>query len=249
MVENENKEFGVFTFDFNQKITINKNGDNYLISDKDGNKSIGTYEKGMISLNKNCNILIDLTEDVLVETCQSGSNLNSVDYWPKEKASEYVKSINGVNYKEYIDELLSSSYRGYNYIPSFDELPDSEKSFIDDAKLKNNPFYPFMCFGDFNGDNKLPDIAAIIGNAQAGFDIDYFEVVILHAGSSRIKKINYSDEFCPWIEKDNQYKHWNRSSTEGEMGDVIRTNCNEKRRASYYYWRNDKYNIGGINLH
>jgi len=250
-VKVQSKKFDVYTFNFNDMLTINDNGDNFLITDGNGNKSIGTIENGIISLNNNCKILIDNTENVLIKTCQNNNSSISSDYWPKEKIAEYFSDLNNINFHNYINGNLSKNLQNDAYLAFFGEgdipLPESQKKYINKELQKNNPFYPYMCFGDFNGDKIYPDIATIIGNAEAGFDKDYFGLIVLHAGAKH--EVHIRSEFYPWLSSGHNFKEWIMSPNEEKQKNTFYSKDNDNNNMTGFEWNGYKYKPNYINMH
>jgi len=215
-VLSKNKKYNIYTFDFNETINIDKNGDNYLITDKNGNKSIGTFENNIISYN-NCKILIDIKHNLLIKTCNIKNKSFSNDYWPQKRVAAYLSNLKDIKYKEFINDYLSR-YNGEGgfkiKVPEITDLNEKDKAHLDKSAIKTNPNYPFIALGDFNNDNKYPDIATITYpntlNSLYEKEPYYMEkdknlvntsLGFFYAGSSKLIFFNFK-EFYPFIDSD-----------------------------------------------
>ncbi len=238
-------ENNVYTFDFNNKIKISDNGQNYLVTDANGNKSIATFEKGLISYN-NCNIVIDKTENVLTNTCTNNNKSYSDDYWPLEKVNKYLSNIGDIKYDNYINPYLQAISDGYDAVPTKADLNDKDKEHLDKNIETSNPFYPFMVFGDFNNDNKYPDIA-VFGTNQEGMDIYdkyYTSLHFLHAGSERLKNYNF-EKLYPFMEALNG----SQMGFDDKQQDIVRIYNIKDWSGWDITWKNGRYINEYVNLH
>lgn len=219
-VLSKNKEYNVYTFDFNDTFEISNNGDNYLVSDKNGNKTVATMENGILNFN-NCKILLDKKENVLVKTCTQGNKSYSNDYWPKVKVDKYLANIKEIKFDEYLNRYLMiyDDEGGFAIrVAKINALNDIDKKLIEERKkeyeaLNNNPYFPFMAFGDFNNDNKYPDIAAITKLdfdyvSIYNYDEAYTSLTFLFAGSEKLKDYKFK-EFYPLIENSGDIQNSN----------------------------------------
>jgi hypothetical protein len=238
------KENNVYSFDFNNTLIISDNGDNYLVADETGNKSIASVENGIISYN-DCQIIVDTKGNVLTQSCQVRGKSQSNDYWPKEKVEIYLSNIHDIKYDKYINQYLGAVSDGYDAVPELSALNEKDTKHLDKTIMDKNPFYPFMCFGDFNNDNKYPDIA-VIGSNQEGYNIyeDYNSFYFLHAGTEELKYYDF-DKIYPFMESLNGETMGNTDKDK----DVIRFYNLEDWSGWDIYWENKRYKSRYVNLH
>lgn len=240
------KENNIYTFDFNETLKLSDNVDNYLVTDKNANKSIATIEKGIISYN-NCQIIIDKKENVLTNICTIDNQSYSNDYWSKEKVERYLTNLEDVNFREYIDKNYLSKLDEFYGIPRFDDLTDEDKTHIDKATLETNPSYPFISFGDFNKDGRYPDVA-VIGAYKFSYlyDVDYSSqkplssLFILHADTDEIIEYNFPNIY-PFIEDQKSVKIKDKNN-------IMILNLKEWNGWDVT-WNGQKYKNTYVNLH
>ena len=229
------RQLNAYFFDFNRTIIFTEKDDKVVLNDESGYKIFGKLKDGAIQFDNGCKIKFHEDESI-EKICKTEQYARTVKYWPIRKVKEYLSSKQYAEYKEYINSSVSSLTDGYYTIPDSEWLNEADRARINQEKKAQNPYYPFMSFGDFNGDGILPDIAVIATN-QALSDLYKSEntmLFVFHAGIE--KPVMNTDIVYPWIEDENIF---NNTET-AETGKQIKTYKSSSEMSSLY-WNGDEY--------
>lgn len=237
-------EYNIFTFDFDESLDIQKSGKNYVLKLAD-QKMPAKLEENILRINEECTVFKDKNENVLVRSCMNGSNTHSSDFWTLEKVNSYFeRSPNPINYRAYIDDILYTVYKQDLCV-----VTDNMSSYGDYAmenfikvKRKENPDYPYIAIGDFNGDNKKPDIAVLVGKRGEKQDMmGETTLIVFHAGYANpyaLRETLFGDAISV-VPKQKLESYW-----EGDIqklkGDGISSVYFEKSEV-VYYWNGINY--------
>lgn len=180
-------EYNFSSFDFDESLEIQKNGDTYIVKLGD-QKMPANLESSILRINDECTVFKDENDEALVRSCVKGANTQSSDFWTLDKVNSYLeKSLHNTNYRGYIDTLLYSLYKQDLCIVTDKMCNWGDYGFeIINPERKINPNFPYITIGDFNGDNKKPDIAVLVGKRGENQDIiGKTSLIVFHAGYSK----------------------------------------------------------------
>ena len=237
-------EYNFFAFDFDESLDIQKSGSNYVLKLAD-QKMPAKLEDNILRINEECTVFKDEKENVLVRSCMKGANTQSSDFWTIDKVNNYLeKSSNTTNYRGYIDTLLYSIYKQDLCVVTDDMSSYGDyamENFIK-TERKTTPNYPYIAIGDFNGDNKKPDIAVLVGKRGEKQDMmGETTLIVFHAGYSNpyvLRERLFGDAIST-VPKQKLASHW-----EGDIqklkGDGISSVFFEKSGV-VYYWNGYNY--------
>lgn len=245
-IESKNTRYGIYTFDLNTTFIIEKNGRQYLVINDEGDESRVPINKGKLQITDNCNLSFDQNNQVLTKKCITGSSPISEEFWPKIKVDEYLeKPKHEIAYDQYVNSVIYDLYQDRYQVPDLDDLrldDFAKENFVKDSILRLNGFYPIATFGDFNGDNKLPDIAIIIKNVRVDnlSTVNGSKLIVIHAGFSA--PVEIEKKLCNWIEKETSRKlesHWEDKVVKKNSDGILNV-CLEKS-AVVHYWNGFTY--------